>query len=98
MKILDIVIEKGKELILGKLRIIQLIEADLQLLMRIFMGSRNEGLIKKDHRISKSNFGLRKHYSIKIAILKKRLLYDTSMISRETTVHNLTDLQACYNR
>ena len=92
MKILDIVIEKDKGPILGKLRTIQLIEADLQLLMRIFMGSRNKDLIKKDHRISKSNFRSRKHHSIKIAILKKRLLYDTSMISGETTVHSLTDL------
>ena len=92
MKILDIVIEKGKELILGKLRIIQLIEADLQLLIRIFMGSRNEDLIEKDHRISKSNFESRKYYSIETVILKKRLLYDTSIISRETIVYNLTDL------
>jgi len=82
MKILDIVIKKGKGPILSKLRIIQLIEANLQLLMRIFIVSRNENLIEKDHRISKSNFGSRKYYSIETVILKKRLLYDTSMIRR----------------
>ena len=74
VKILDIVIKKGKEPILGKLRTIQLIKADLQLLMRIFMGSSNKDLIEKDHRISKSNFGPRKHYSIKIVILKKTII------------------------
>jgi len=37
MKILDIIIEKGKGPTLSKLRTIQLIEADLQMLIRIFI-------------------------------------------------------------
>lgn len=39
---LDIVIEKGKGTKLGKLRIMQLIEVDLQLLMRICIDMRGE--------------------------------------------------------
>ena len=42
-KILNIIIEKGKGPTLRKLRTIQLIEVDLQLLMRIFLGLRDKG-------------------------------------------------------
>lgn len=41
-KVLDVVIEKGKGPMLGKLQITQLIEADLQLLMRICIDMRSE--------------------------------------------------------
>ena len=35
LKVLDVILEKGKGPIIGKLRIIQLIEADLQMIIRI---------------------------------------------------------------
>jgi len=44
-KTLDITIEKGKGPVLGKLRTIQLIEADLQLVMRILVNNRNKNKI-----------------------------------------------------
>ena len=40
LKILEVMIEKGKGAKLGKLRIIQLIEADLQMIMRLSMNSK----------------------------------------------------------
>lgn len=40
VQILDVIIEKGKCPIFGKLRIIKLIEEDLQLLMRIYINVR----------------------------------------------------------
>ena len=40
-------IKKGKEPVIEKLRIIQLIEVDLKLVIRIFLRNRNNGLIKK---------------------------------------------------
>ena len=40
LKVLDVVIEKVKGLLLGKIRIMQLIKADLQLKMRIFVDVR----------------------------------------------------------
>jgi len=43
--------------------------------MRIFVGTRIDGIIKKDLRISKFNFSSRKAYSIDETILKKRLIY-----------------------
>ena len=50
-------IKKGKGLKLGKLRTIQLIKADMQLLIRVFMSLRNQGQIEKDVRLSKYNYG-----------------------------------------
>ena len=52
---LDMMLEKGKGLVLSKLHIIQLIEADLQLIIRIYTNMRNKYKIK-DYQISKSNF------------------------------------------
>ena len=54
-----VMIEKGKGPVLGKVRIIQLIEADLQLLMRIFVNTRNKGSVEVDERTYKSNYGSR---------------------------------------
>ena len=49
-------LDKEKGSILGKLQTIQFIEADLQLVMRVFLGYRNKGNIKKDPRLSKFNY------------------------------------------
>ena len=70
-KTLDITIEKGKGPVLGKLRTIQLIEADLQLVMRILVNNRNKYRIERDSRIAKSNYGSSPRYSIDDAILEK---------------------------
>ena len=43
LEILVFMIEKGEGLVLGKLRTIQLTEADLQLTMRMFVRIRNKG-------------------------------------------------------
>ena len=92
MKILDIIIEKGKGTIIRKLQTIQLIKADSQLLIRIFIGNRMQGLIEKDNRISKSNYRLWKFYSIETALLEKRLIYDSVILSNKVYVHNIKDL------
>ena len=73
---LDVILEKGKGPVIGKLRTIQLIEAGLQLLMRIYIGGRNNENIERDERLSKFNYGSRANYSIETAILEKRLMYD----------------------
>lgn len=54
-------------------------KVDIQLLMRIFLGIRLNYDIEKDIRISKFNFSSRMQFSINKAILKKRLLYDSSI-------------------
>lgn len=97
-RILDVIVEKGKGPILGKLRIIQLIEADMQLLMRVFFSLRNQGNIEFDDRISKYNFGSRKGCSVENAILEKRLIYESNLFNQKQTVHTLSDLEACYDR
>ena len=57
MKILYVTIEKGKGPIISKLKTIQLIEADLQLLMHIFIDLKSEKYIEKDERLFKANYG-----------------------------------------
>ena len=71
LKILDVMLEKGKGPLLEKLRTMQLCEADLQLLMRTCIGDRNESTIEEDERILKFNYGSRQHYSIETALLEK---------------------------
>ena len=48
---------KGKGPVIGKLWIIQLIEADFQLIIRIFITLRNQETIEEDYRLLKFNFG-----------------------------------------
>ena len=71
LKVLDIMIEKGKGPVIRKLYIIQLIEVDLQMIMRICVNTRNKYQIEKNIRILKCNYRLRLNYSIKMAILEK---------------------------
>ena len=55
-KILNAIIEKGKGPMLGKLLIIQLIEADFKILLRTCMWLRNDDRIESDVIISKHNY------------------------------------------
>ena len=96
--VLDVMLEKEKGALLGKLRVIELIEGDLQIIIRIYVGLRNDGNIRGDNRLSTFNFGYRKQYSIESALLKKRLIYDTSKYNNEPIIHLLSDLEACYDR
>ena len=66
-------LKKGKGPVVDKLCKIQLIEADLQLLMRILINMRNKSSIESDNRVLKCIYGLRANYLIKNAILEKRL-------------------------
>ena len=65
--------------ILGKLRTIQLVGADLQLIMRIFLELSCEEMLDKDIRVSKFNFRLQKDFSIDNTVLEKWLIYGISM-------------------
>jgi len=90
-------LEKGKGAVIGKLHTIQLIEADLQLIMRIFIKNRNNRSIETDFNILKFNFGLRRNYSIENALLEKCLIYNWSMITKQLMIQVITDLAACYD-
>ena len=98
LQVLDMMIEKGKGPVLSKLQMIQLIEADLQLLMRIFLMLRNVGVIEQDKRLSKFNYGSRKIYPIEEVLLEKQLICDSAVFSKQMTIHAVTDLQVYYNR
>ena len=88
------ILEKGKGPVLGKLRTIQLIEADLQLLMRIYVGGRNNANIEDNKRLSKFNYSSRLNYLIETAILEKRLMYDIAIRDGKPMLHNISDLKA----
>ena len=94
---MEICIEKGKGHILGKLRNLQLIKEDLQIMMRMFLSSDREEIIENDNRFLKANFGSRHNYSIKTAILEKWLIFYHSMLTTKKTIYNLTDLKSCYD-
>ena len=53
------VLEKGKGLVFGKLRTIQLHEADQQTLMRVFLGGREDANAENNSRLSEFNCGSR---------------------------------------
>ena len=92
------ILEKGKGPVLGKLRTIQLIEADLQLLMRIYIGGRNNEKIESNARLSKFNYGSRSNYLIETAILEKRLMYDVAIRDSKLILYNISGLKVCYDR
>ena len=93
----DITLEKGKGLVLGKLRTITLIEGNLQIMMQRSLSATENEIIEDDNRFSKANYELRRNFLIEIAILEKRLILDNSIISMKPTIYNLIDLQSCYD-
>ena len=66
--------------------------------MRIFLGGRAEEKLENDKWILQFNYGSRRYYSIENAILEKRLMYDLAVRDRKEMMHNLSDLEACYNQ
>jgi len=92
-----VILEKGKGSIIGKLQIIQLIEVDLQLLMRIFIGGWIDEVIENNERILKFNYRLQRNYSIETAILEKRLMYDLAIRDGKEMMYTISDLEAYYD-
>ena len=60
LNLVDVTLEKGKGLIIGKLRIITLIECNLQILIRKNLRSESKELIEKDMGFLKANYISRK--------------------------------------
>lgn len=71
LDVADITLEKGKGPRIDKLRIIQLIEGDLQLVFRILVSNRTSVNAEKSNRLSAFQFGNRKGFDIQTAILEK---------------------------
>ena len=90
-------LEKGKWALLGKLRVINLIEGYLQLLIwlyvRMKMMKTLELTIDYQNLISDLETVFYRKY-----ITKKRLIYDTSKYNNENIMHLFLDLEAYYDR
>ena len=85
-------LKKGKGPVVENLHIIQLIEADLQLLIKILVNKRNRFKIEEDIIVSKVNYRSKLYYSIKNIILEKRLVCDNSILLGNKIIYNITDL------
>ena len=68
------------------------------MIMRICINNRIKGKIGIDPRISKANYGSRANYSIENTLLEKRIIYNYSSLIYQYTIHNITNLEACYDR
>lgn len=95
---METVLEKGKGPVLGKLRIIQLIEDDLQLAIRVLLTHRSSVNAEIFPRLSKQNFGNRKGYDINTAILQKKVIKDLVNTKNLPFIHYIDDRKACYDR
>ena len=73
---LDAMIEKGKGNTINKLRVMKIIEADFQPLMRMFLGIRIVDYYENDRRKSEHNYGSRKGFSMQSTLLRKGLIFD----------------------
>ena len=59
LNLVETSLEKGKGPVRGKLRFMTLIEADMQIVIRIALSSEEEESIEKDERFSVENHGSR---------------------------------------
>ena len=98
LKALHIVLKKGKCLVLGKLQTIQLIEANFQLIIRVFLNARNIEIIENNTRLLKIKFRSRRNYTIKEALLEKKLIHNSVIRVGAIKVHIITNLKACYDK
>ena len=72
-------LEKGKYLVNETLRIMHLIEINLEFVMKVFISRRNNAMIENNKRLLQCNCSLIAHYSISAVILEKCLVHDTSI-------------------
>ena len=84
--------KKEKGPVVENLHIIQLIEADLQFLLKGCVTKRKGFKIGDDVGVWEVNYRSKLYYSIKNIILGKRLVYDNSILLGNKTIYNITDL------
>ena len=90
LSIVEAKVEKGKELIVRRLRNVTLIEGHLQM-------TEDRELIEWDDCFSTLNYRLHKNYSIETAMLEKRLMISNSLIEMKPAIYRRVDLQSCYD-
>ena len=82
-----VMLEKGKGPGLKKLRILEMIEICLQLVMRACLGGRMNESLDTDKRVSKYNYESRKGHYIENDLLEKTLMFDYAKKKEELNVH-----------
>ena len=95
-KAIAVMLEKGKGLRIDKLRIIQLIEADLQMLMRTII-SPVANKVVYENQLNPSRYA-RKFTTTMNTLVEKCLVLESSMLNRDKSVWVVSDMTACYDR
>ena len=95
-KAIAVMLEKGKGPRIDKLRIIQLISADLQLLMRVIILPGAEA-VYHEKKLNESQYA-RKKTTVMSALVEKRLMIEQSKLTREDSMWVVSDMTACYDR
>ena len=76
----------------------QLIKADLQLLIHIFIDQRVQNNIKNNKRRLKYNYEFKKEYLIELVLLEKQLILDYTKRIAELIIYLVLDLKVYYDR
>ena len=76
LKVSEVMLEKGKGPKLRKLRILDTIEADFQLSMRVYLRLRLHHKFELDSRLQKFNCGSTKRHYVENAFPEKTFLFD----------------------
>ena len=80
-----------------ELRTINLIEADLQIVMKVCLQVRR-GMLRANERVSECNYGARRWHSIVEPLLEKILNIDNSIINGKKNTWLIADWKACFDR
>ena len=94
---ISLMLEKGSGPRTDKLRIINLIEADLQTAMKVRLQARRD-VLKSNEKMSDHNYGGRKGHTIESPLLEKRCNIDCATLSGKKNVWLIADWKACFDR
>lgn len=89
-------LEKGKGPRIDKLRIIQLIQSDLQTVMKMLIQPTATKL-EREGKINLCQFARAKSTTISV-LVEKRLLMENSILTRKYSIWIVSDMTACYDR
>ena len=98
LKVADVMIEKGNDPRLKKFKILELIEACTQFIMRIFLGNIMENKVEEDKISSKHNYGSREGNFIEMTFLEKMLTFDYVKKTEDANACTISYLEACCDR
>ena len=98
LKFADAMLEQVKVPRLKKLRILEMIEINLQLMMGTHLGVRMNNRVKTDQVVTNYNYSSRKGNYIENSLLEKILIFYHANKTEELNVHAMSDLESFHDR